>query len=130
MEKLLESQGVHLKEPTRRLTYSDSLPPSSSTGVAACRVLVAEWERLKCLALGQEEVVPFLSPTPAEPWNKQASAIFETPLTWPTLFNPPWRSSETPPHPTYGPTQAAFPYDWLVLAYVSQLPKLYQTSNG
>ena len=33
--KLLEPQAVPLKEPTHGLTYSDSLPLSSSTRVAA-----------------------------------------------------------------------------------------------
>ena len=35
VEKLQESQAVPFKEPTHRLTYSDSLLLSSSTGVAA-----------------------------------------------------------------------------------------------
>ena len=34
-KKLLEPQAVPLKKPTYRLTYSDSFPLSSSTGVAA-----------------------------------------------------------------------------------------------
>ena len=34
-KKLLEAQAVPLKEPTHRLTYSDSLPLGSSTRVAA-----------------------------------------------------------------------------------------------
>ena len=39
-------------------------------------------------------------------------------------------SPETPSHPTYGPTQDAFPYERLVLAHTSQLPKCSQTSNS
>ena len=34
------------------------------------------------------------------------------------------------PHPIYGPTQAAFPYEWLVLAHASQLPKSFLTRNS
>ena len=33
--QLLKPQAIPLKEPTHGLTYSDSLPLSSSTGVAA-----------------------------------------------------------------------------------------------
>ena len=32
-----------------------------------------------------------------------------------------WRFPKTPSHPVYGPTQAAFPYEWLVLAHASHL---------
>ena len=123
-KKLLEPQAVPLKEPTHRLTYSDSLALSSSTGVAAWRAPVAHWEKVKCLAWGwAQAIVLFLSPLPTEPWGWQAGAIFDTPLTWLILFDPPWRSPETLPHPTYRPTQAAFPYQRLVLAHASQLPK-------
>ena len=47
-----------------------------------------------------------------------------------TLFYPTWRSPETLPHPTYRSIQAAFPYEWLVLAPASQLPKSSQTTAG
>ena len=47
-----------------------------------------------------------------------------------TLFYPTWRSPETLPHPTYGPTQAIFPYEWMVLAHAEQLTKSSQTSNS
>ena len=52
-----------------------------------------------------EAIVPFLSPSPTEPQSQQVGAITETPSTWLTLFAPPWRSPETPSHPTYGATQ-------------------------
>ena len=46
-------------------------------------------------------------------------------------FDHHWRSPEALPHRTYcRPTQAAFPYEWLVLDHVSQLPKSYQISNS
>ena len=77
-----------------------------------------------------EAIIPFLNPSPTEPQSQQAGAISETPSTWLTLFAPPRRSPETPSHPTYHPTQTAFPYEWLVLAQASQLPKSYQTSHS
>ena len=50
-KKLLEPQAVPLKEPTHRLTYSDShgAPPPRWQLEGHP---VAYWERLKCLALG------------------------------------------------------------------------------
>ena len=69
-------------------------------------------------------------PCPCHTQSQEAGALSETPLTWLTLFDPPWRSPETLPHPTHGPTQAAFPYEWLVLAHASQLPKSFLTRNS
>ena len=66
---------------------------------------------------------PFSEPHPTETQSKQASAISETPSSRLTLLALPWRSPETLPHPTYRPTQAAFPYEWLVFTHASQLPK-------
>ena len=60
-----------------------------------------------------EAIVPILLPQP-QIW--QTSAISEISSTWLTLFDPPWRLLETQQHPTYRPTQASFPYEWLVLA--------------
>ena len=56
--------------------------------------------------------------------SQQAGAISETPSTWLTQFDPPWKSPETLPHPT------SFPYEWLLLAVASQLSKSYQTRNN
>ena len=47
-----------------------------------------------------------------------------------TLFSLPQRYPESPLHPNYRPTQAAFAYEWLVLAHASQLPKSYQISKN
>ena len=61
---------------------------------------------------------PFSKPSPTEPQSQQAGAVSETPPTWLTLFDPPWRSPETPPHPTHGPTQVLFHmkgWSWLLL---------------
>ena len=77
-----------------------------------------------------EAIVPFLTPPPAQPQNWQAGAIFETPSIWLTLFDPTWRTLETPPQPNFGSTHAAFPYEWLVLAHAAQLPESSQTSNS
>ena len=62
--------------------------------------------------------------------SQQAGAISETPSTGLTLFALPWRFPETLSHPTYGPTQVPFPYEWLVWAHASQLSKSYQPSNS
>ena len=40
------------------------------------------------------------------PQSRQAGDIAETPSTWLRLFGLPWRSPETPSHPTYRLTQA------------------------
>ena len=78
-----------------------------------------------------EAIVPFLNPPHRETQSCQAGAISETPSTWLTLFDPPWRSPETLPHPNYNPTPpAALPYEWLVLAHIVQLSKSSQTSNS
>ena len=65
---------------------------------------------------------------PLQSW--QTGAISEIPSTWLTLFDPSWRSPEILSYPTYRPTQAAFPCEWLVLAHVSQLPKSPQIRNS
>ena len=63
----------------------------------------------------------------SSPWQSpQAGTTSETPLTWLTLLYLPWTSPDTLPYPTYRPTWAAFPYEHLVLANASQLPKSYQ----
>ena len=86
---LLECQAIPLKEPTHRLTYSVSLPLSSSTRAAAWKAPVVYRKKLKCLALRQAEaIVPFLIPPPTEPQSWQAGAIYETPSIWLTLFDP------------------------------------------
>ena len=46
LEKLLEPQAVPLKEPTHRLTYSDSLPELQHQGNS----LKSTREKLRCLA--------------------------------------------------------------------------------
>ena len=52
-------------------------------------------------------IIPFLNPPPTEPQSSQAAgSIYESPSTWQTLFALPWRSSEAPSHPIYGPTKA------------------------
>ena len=53
-------------------------------------------------------IVPFLNLPPVEPQSWQAGAISETPSTWLTLFDPPWRSPEIPFHSTYGPLKLLF----------------------
>ena len=45
---------------------------------------------------------------PKKPRKQQAGAIFETPSTWLTVFDPPWRSAETLPHPVMGPPKLLF----------------------
>ena len=67
---------------------------------------------------------------PPEPQSQEVGAIYETPSTWLTLFAQPRRSPKTLFHPTYGPTKATFPYEWLVLAHVSQLPNSSHISNS
>ena len=89
---------------------------------------VAYREEVKCLAARQAEaIVPSLN---SPPQSRQARAISETPLTWLTQFDLPWRSPDTLSHPTFGPIQAAFPNEWLVLTHVSHLPKSSQTSSS
>ena len=73
---------------------------------------------------------PFSEPSPTEPQNQQAGVVSQTPSTWLTLFSLLWRSPETLYRPSYQSTQAAFPFEWLVLAPASQLPKSSQTSNS
>ena len=65
---------------------------------------------------------PFSKPSP------NGAAISETISICLRLLNPLWRSLDTLPNPIYGPTHAAFPYEWLVLAHASQLlnPILYK----
>ena len=46
------------------------------------------------------------------------------------LFALPWRFLETPTHPTFRSTQAAFLYEWLVLAQTSQHPKSHQKATA
>ena len=71
-----------------------------------------------------EDIIPFLSPPSTKPQNQQEGAISETPSTWLTLFAPSWRSSETLAHSNLTVT---FPYECLVLAHASQLPKSDET---
>ena len=64
------------------------------------------------------------------PQSQKTGSTSKIPSTWFTPFDPPWRFPETLPHPTYGTTQAAFPYEWLLLAHTAQLPKSSQTSSS
>ena len=82
---------------------------------------VAYRQKLKCLASRQAEAtVPSLNPPSAE---LSSCAMSESLSTWLTKFAPPWRSPETLPHTTYGTTQDTLPYECLVWAHASQLPK-------
>ena len=100
-------QAVPLKEPTYRLTYSDLLPLSCNTSIAAWKAPVVHREKLKCLTSGCAQTInPLLNPSLTE---LVSSALSETSSTWLTLFDRPWRFPEALPHPIYGPTQAAFP---------------------
>ena len=74
-----------------------------------------------------EAIAPFLSP----PATELASwcYIWDS-IKWAsTVWHLRCRSLETA-HPTFSPTPAAFPHEWLVLAHAAQLPKFYQTSNS
>ena len=73
---------------------------------------------------------PFPELSPHRATKPAGWCHFENLSTWLTLFNPTWRSPQSPLHPLDGPTQPAFTYEWLVLIYASQLPKSYQTSNS
>ena len=65
-KKVLEPQAVPLKEPTHVLTYSDSLPLSSITRVAAGKAPVVYREKLKCLvSRPAEAIIPFLNTSPS-----------------------------------------------------------------
>ena len=66
-------------------------------------------------------IVPFLNPPPTESQSQQAGSISETSSAWLILFVLPWNSPETLSYPSFGPSQAAFPYEWLVLAHASYI---------
>ena len=130
------TSGVPSSSPWRTpiQTYLDSLLLSASTWETAWKAPVACREELECLASRQElgtassqterwaeAIVPFLNPPSTEPQSWQAGTISETPSTWPALFVCSTQLAG-PPKLWIG----TFPYEWLVLALASQLPKSYQ----
>ena len=99
-KKILEPQEVPLKKPTHGLTFSDLVPLRSNTRVAAWKAPVVCREKLKCLLSRQAEaIVTCLNPPPiklAGSWH-----IWDS-INW-ANSDPPWRTSESLPQPTYGP---------------------------
>ena len=131
-ENLLEPQVVPLKESTHKLTYSVSTPSELQHRSSSLKSSHGIWGETEVSGIkASRGHCPFSKPSPhrlleSQIWHQLA--ISETPSTWLILFGPPWRSPETLPHPTYRLTQAAFPYEWLVLAHAAQFPKSSPTA--
>ena len=60
--------------------------------------------------------------------SQHTGAVSEIPSTWLTLFDPPWRSPETPPNLLA--CQAAFSYEWSWLKLHNFLNPLKQAAAG
>ena len=110
VEETSGDQAVPLKEPTHEpthgLTYSAQVPWWQLEG--------QWWHSGRDWSVwhhGEQRPLPLFWALPLQ--SQQAGAISETPSTWLTLSDPSWRSPEPLPHPTYGTTQAAFPYEWM-----------------
>ena len=129
-KKLLEPQAVPLKEPHMgllRLSPSELQHQGGSlkgTGgvLGEAEVSDISVSRGRC---------PFSEPSHCR--ATQAGAVSEAPSIWLTMFDLPLRFPQKSTHPIYGPTQMLtvnFPYEWLVLAPASQLPKSSLTSSS
>ena len=124
-----------LKHPCRnlfRLTPSELQQQNSSLSGTSGIEGEAEAYGIKVRAGGQKGgqrpfIVPFLNPPPTEPQSWQAGAISESPSTS-HLGNP----LRLQPSQFMGPPKlltVIFPYEWLVLAYASQLPNSCQRNQ-
>lgn len=85
----------------------------SAFGARAEGAAVSQKEEL------EEAIVSFLSLPIPHSLHNQVGTISKSPTTWLTLFVPPWRFHETPPHSNCWPTQTSFRVFFIQMACLS-----------